>query len=156
MMRELRDDNLKLTGFLRTAEDPTDSPERDNPLLRYEVLHQEQDILTSAVIGLTVGCARCHDHKFDPISQRDYYSLMATLTPAYNPVKWTPVLERTLADIPPAKRERHHKPRGGCADGARKQIFGKAHGMNIGFDVPVEGYAAAPPGTMTPTRRSGR
>ncbi|MFM7927978.1 MAG: DUF1549 domain-containing protein, partial [Pirellula sp.] len=31
----------------------------------------------SAFVGLTIGCARCHDHKFDPISQRDYYSLLS-------------------------------------------------------------------------------
>src|SRR5437879_10925808 len=35
------------------------------------------DTVGSAFLGLTVGCARCHDHKFDPISQRDYYRLNA-------------------------------------------------------------------------------
>lgn len=95
-------EKLTATGFLRTAEDPTDNPERDTPLLRYEVIHQTIDILASSVLGITVGCARCHNHKFDPVPQKDYYSLMAILTPAYNPVKWTPVLERTLADVPPA------------------------------------------------------
>lgn len=98
-------EKLIATGYLRTAEDPTDNPERDTPLLRYEVVHQTLDILTSSVLGVTVGCARCHNHKFDPIPQKDYYSLMATLTPAYNPEKWTPVLERTLADVPPAKKK---------------------------------------------------
>jgi hypothetical protein len=69
------------------------------------VIHQTLDIVTSSVMGVTVGCARCHNHKFDAIPQKDYYSLMATLTPAYNPVKWTPVLERTLADVPPASKK---------------------------------------------------
>ena len=78
-------EKLIATGFLRTAEDPTDNSERDTPLLRYEVIHQTLDILTSSTMGVTVGCARCHNHKFDPIPQKDYYSLMATLTPAYNP-----------------------------------------------------------------------
>jgi hypothetical protein len=98
-------EKLIATGFLRTAEDPTDNAERDTPLLRYEVIHQTIDILTSSVMGVTVGCARCHNHKFDAIPQKDYYSLMATLTPAYNPVKWTPVLQRTLADVPPAAKK---------------------------------------------------
>ena len=35
------------------------------------------DTVGAAFLGLTVGCARCHDHKFDPISQRDYYSMTA-------------------------------------------------------------------------------
>ena len=37
------------------------------------------DVLTKAFLGLTVSCARCHDHKFDPISQRDYYALFGIL-----------------------------------------------------------------------------
>ncbi len=44
---------------------------------RNEVLTERTDIIGSAVLGLTIACARCHDHKFDPISQRDYYSLQA-------------------------------------------------------------------------------
>ncbi|HEX2476696.1 MAG TPA: DUF1549 and DUF1553 domain-containing protein [Lacipirellulaceae bacterium] len=39
---------------------------------------------SEAFLGLTVGCARCHDHKFDPISQRDYYQLFATFAGVYH------------------------------------------------------------------------
>lgn len=49
------------------------------------------DTVTRSLLGLTVSCARCHDHKFDPIPQRDYYSLTA----AYNGANWT--IERPLA-----------------------------------------------------------
>jgi hypothetical protein len=44
---------------------------------RNEVLTERTDIIGSAFLGLTVGCARCHDHMFDPIRQRDYYRLQA-------------------------------------------------------------------------------
>ena len=46
---------------------------------RNEVLIERTDIIGSAFLGLTLGCARCHDHKFDPITQEDYYSLQAYL-----------------------------------------------------------------------------
>jgi len=46
-------------------------------LSRNEVLTERTDVIGAAFLGLTVGCARCHDHKFDPISQRDYYRLQA-------------------------------------------------------------------------------
>ena len=46
-------------------------------LSRNEVLTERTDVIGSAFLGLTVGCARCHDHKFDPISQKDYYRLQA-------------------------------------------------------------------------------
>lgn len=48
-------------------------------LSRNEVLTERTDIIGAAVLGLTVGCARCHDHKFDPILQKDYYRLQAYL-----------------------------------------------------------------------------
>ena len=46
---------------------------------RNEVLTERTDIVGAAFLGLTVGCARCHDHMFDPIRQKDYYRLQAFL-----------------------------------------------------------------------------
>jgi mono/diheme cytochrome c family protein len=48
-------------------------------LSRNEVLTERTDILGAAFLGLTIGCARCHSHKLEPISQRDYYHLQAYL-----------------------------------------------------------------------------
>ena len=48
-------------------------------LSRNEVLTERTDILGNAFLGLTVGCARCHDHKLEPITQKDYYRLQAYL-----------------------------------------------------------------------------
>ena len=48
-------------------------------LSRNEVLTERTDVIGSAFLGLTVGCARCHNHKFDPITQKDYYRLEAYL-----------------------------------------------------------------------------
>jgi hypothetical protein len=49
---------------------------------RVETLTDFVDTTSSVFLGLTVGCARCHDHKFDPIPQRDYYRLQAIFAPA--------------------------------------------------------------------------
>jgi mono/diheme cytochrome c family protein len=49
----------------------------DIALSRNEVLTERTDIVGSAFLGLTIGCARCHDHKLEPITQRDYYRLQA-------------------------------------------------------------------------------
>ena len=49
----------------------------DIALSRNEVLTERTDIIGAAFLGLSVGCARCHNHKLEPISQRDYYRLQA-------------------------------------------------------------------------------
>ena len=52
------------------------------------MIADEVETLSSSVLGLTVGCARCHNHKYDPIPQRDYYRLSAILMAAYDPYDW--------------------------------------------------------------------
>src|SRR5687767_11381975 len=56
------------------------------------------DTASLAFLGLTLGCARCHDHKFEPLSQRDYYSLQAFFTPAkFHPAAPIPTPEERAA-----------------------------------------------------------
>jgi hypothetical protein len=71
------DDTLIATGFLR-AGPRVAFREKDNPERRYDYLDDLIATMGRGVLGLTVQCARCHNHKFDPIPQKDYYSLVAT------------------------------------------------------------------------------
>ncbi len=61
------------TGFLVLG--PKMLAEQDKPKLVMDLVDEQIDVTTRAFLGLTVGCARCHDHKFDPIPARDYYAL---------------------------------------------------------------------------------
>ena len=51
--------------------------QKDLPLKRYHVVDDQIDVTAKAFMGLTITCARCHDHKFDPIATKDYYQLAA-------------------------------------------------------------------------------
>jgi hypothetical protein len=110
---------LTATGYLRTARDESHEPESNIPLTYFGVLHDTVEIVGNSLLGLTLNCARCHDHKFDPVPQRDYYQLMAILTPAYNPKDWKPVFpwkpeikHRGLPDVSAAEQaeiDRHNQ-----------------------------------------------
>ena len=89
-------DRLAATGFLRTVPDPTNSNERGLIAERMNIVADEVEVLSSSVMGLTVGCARCHNHKYDPIPQRDHYRLSAILQAAYNPYEWKTPSQREL------------------------------------------------------------
>ncbi len=65
------------TGFFRLGAVRRNAGNQKVASSRNEVLTERTDIIGSALLGLTVGCARCHDHKFDPLPQRDYYRLQA-------------------------------------------------------------------------------
>ena len=91
-------DKLVATGFLRMGPDGTYSVSQGFVAERLTVVADQLQILTSTVMGLTVACARCHDHKYDPIPQRDYYRLSAVLRSAYDPYDW---LSPNEADIGP-------------------------------------------------------
>jgi hypothetical protein len=98
-------EHLVATGFLRTAVDHTFEQELNRPFERYQVLYDTIENLTGNLLGLTVACARCHDHKFDPISQVEYYRLLAVLKPVYNPEQWVQPQNRHLDDASPREKE---------------------------------------------------
>jgi hypothetical protein len=102
-------DALVATGFLRTAADPTYGNYKE-PLECHKVLADTMQILGSSFLGLTIQCARCHEHKAEPISQRDYYQLQAILLPAYDPNRWQVSAARVvpLASEPQQQRTEQH------------------------------------------------
>jgi hypothetical protein len=102
---EMRE-HLIATGFLRISVDHTFEDELNRPFERYQVLHDTIENLSSNLLGLTVACARCHDHKFDPIRQVDYYRLLACLKPAYNPEAWVKPQDRHLDDVSAQDKEK--------------------------------------------------
>lgn len=97
-------DLLIATGFLRVAADDTGENELNTPDIRHGVLQRTVETLASNLLALTVNCAKCHDHKYDPISQRDYFRLAAAFSPAFNPDRWLQPLERQIPEISPAQK----------------------------------------------------
>jgi len=68
-----RNEQLIATGFLAIG--PKGLNERNREAFVMETVDEQIDVASRAVLGLTVSCARCHDHKFDPVPQRDYYAM---------------------------------------------------------------------------------
>jgi hypothetical protein len=67
--------SLTATGFLRLMQ--FDDEPADRLLAKYDVIADTVNVTAEAFLGMSMGCARCHDHKKDPITQKDYYSFMA-------------------------------------------------------------------------------
>lgn len=76
-------DTMIATGFHRLG--PWDDEPADVAADRFDQLDDIVNTTSQAFLGLTMGCARCHDHKFDPLLQRDYYSLVAVFNPLVRP-----------------------------------------------------------------------
>ncbi|MCY2962091.1 MAG: PSD1 and planctomycete cytochrome C domain-containing protein [Planctomycetota bacterium] len=89
---------LSATGFMRCVEDHTSEPQYGIDK-RYEVINQVVDMFSTSVLGLTMECCRCHNHKYDPLPQRDYYRLMACFEPAFSVHDWKRPQDRFLADV---------------------------------------------------------
>jgi len=68
-----RDEQLVATGFLTLGSKVLGEGDKD--LFNMNLIDEQIDVMSRAFLGLTVSCARCHDHKFDPVPTRDYYAL---------------------------------------------------------------------------------
>ncbi len=89
-------EKLTATGFLRMAADGTGSGD-DSEASRNKTLGDTLKMVSSAFLGLTLECAQCHDHRYDPIPQRDYFQLRAIFEPALNPKQWRRPAQRLVS-----------------------------------------------------------
>jgi hypothetical protein len=84
LLPDATQDQLVATGFLRQSmvnEEGGVDPEQ----FRMEAMFDRMDALGKSVLGLTIQCAQCHNHKFDPISQEEYYRMFAFLNNVHEP-----------------------------------------------------------------------
>ncbi len=116
---EQEHDHLVATGYLLLG--PHNYEAQDKRLLEMDVADEQIDTIGRGLLGMSLGCARCHDHKFDPVPQTDYYALAGILRSTdvlvhENVSRWT---ERPLP-VPPetAAAVAAHDARAAAARGA--------------------------------------
>lgn len=90
-------DKLIATGFLRMAPDGTGSPGVDQKAASNQHVADTLQIVGSALLGLTIHCAQCHNHRYDPIPQVDYYRIRAIIEPALDVKNWRKPAAREIA-----------------------------------------------------------
>lgn len=131
------------TGFIRAG---MSTNENGVIVAEYEAIYAQDrvDTLGAVWLGLTVGCAACHDHRYDPITQEDFYSLAAFFRNSTQPT-----LDGDRADSPPSRvvpssmaptLVTEEKPGGAFAD-----VLDRGR-----YDVPGKRVAAAVPGALPP------
>jgi hypothetical protein len=84
--RKRHRDLLVATGFLRMAPDGTGA--KNDLEARNQCIADTIKIVSSSLYGMTIGCAQCHDHRYDAISHADYYRLRAVFDPAFDVGRW--------------------------------------------------------------------
>ncbi|MBV09950.1 MAG: hypothetical protein CMN21_12120 [Rubinisphaera sp.] len=87
---------LTATGFLRMAADGTGSGD-NSPEARNKTIADTLQIVGTTLLGSSVHCAQCHDHRYDPISHEDYFALRAVFEPALDWKAWKPPAARLVS-----------------------------------------------------------
>ncbi len=98
-------DRLIATGFLRNGPDGTADRAVNQDIARNEVVAETINIVSSSLLGMSVGCARCHNHRFDPITHVDYHRMRAIFEPAYDWKNWRSTEERRISLWSDAERQ---------------------------------------------------
>jgi hypothetical protein len=131
------------TGFVRsgmsTNEEGVDEEE-------YAAIYAKDraDTLGAAYLGLTVGCAACHNHRYDPITQKDFYSLTAFFRNTTQPIR-----DSSLPDLPPSIRVPPSMTPTLIVDEKDEEPF--AHVLERGrFEAPGERVGADVPASLPP------
>lgn len=111
-------ETLVATGYLRMAADGT-AGGVDQEVARNQVVADTLKIVSTSLLGLSVGCAQCHDHRYDPILQADYYRLRAIFEPALDWKAWRNPNERLISLYTDAERAKS------------AEISAEAHKLNL-------------------------
>ncbi|MBT6154241.1 MAG: DUF1549 domain-containing protein [Planctomycetaceae bacterium] len=98
-------DKVIATGFLRMAPDGTGDGGVDQMVARNQVLADTINVVSSSLLGITVGCAQCHEHRYDPIPQEDYYRMRAVFEPGYDWKNWRAPRARLISLYTDADRK---------------------------------------------------
>ena len=88
---------LIATGFLRMPPDGTDGGAADENVARNQAIAEVIKVFSTSLLGLSVGCAQCHPHRYDPITHTDYYRLRALFEPTYDWKNWRPPSARLVS-----------------------------------------------------------
>jgi hypothetical protein len=97
------------TGFLAAGTFTSQQTQKERERSRYEQLDDVVGTLGTTMLGLTIGCARCHDHKYDPLGNYDYYRLTASFAETgFQDYDWDPDPEGTAKALAAFNAE--HKP----------------------------------------------
>lgn len=139
----MRRDNLVATGFLMLG--PHNYENQNKALLDLEIADEQVDTIGRAFLGMTIGCARCHDHKFDPIPITDYYAMAGIFLSSHsvehqNVSKWH---TEPLFDSPEeASRREHFEREQSRLDQAIKdlEIALRERGSTTGKSVDAKAY----------------
>ena len=120
------------TGFLALGPKPV--AQQDKQRMVYDVVDEQIDTLSKAFLGLTVACARCHDHKFNPISTEDYYSLVSILTSTKNFVDIEPKVSQIYfaALVPQKEYQRYQR--------SQRQIEAKQKLLEVTEEIASADY----------------
>jgi hypothetical protein len=95
---------LTATGFLRMTADGTASGD-NSPEARNKTVADTIQVIGTTLLGSSLQCAQCHDHRYDPISQEDYFAVRAVLEPALDWQQWKTPNERLISLYTQADRD---------------------------------------------------
>src|SRR4029077_15479422 len=98
---------LVATGYLRCASDtsrPAFKTIKNAPGYYYQTLEDTVKIVASSTMGLTLQCAKCHSHKYDPITQAEYYRVQAVFMSGYRPAQWISQADRKRPEATEAQQ----------------------------------------------------
>lgn len=147
-------DKLIATGFLRMGPDGTTTGAELKTTSNQMVADTIQ-IVSSALLGLTVQCAQCHNHRYDPISQVDYYRMRAVFEPALNGKEWKTPVAREIKIFSPQDKAKSEALEQQAAAVDKKRAERVAELLKAEFDkslakVPAELHAPVRQAFETP------